>query len=54
MDTTPVHALTIYQEDVKDNTPPAATPSPGHWGTDADRPPLAKAPLDQFPVVAPF
>jgi len=26
MDTTPVHALTIYQEDVKDNTPATGNP----------------------------
>jgi hypothetical protein len=55
MDTTPVHALTIYQEDVKDNTPATGNPlAGGYWGTDADWPPLAKVPLDQFRVVAPF
>jgi hypothetical protein len=55
MDTTPVHALTIYQEDVKDNTPADGNPlAGGYWGTDADWPSLAKVPLDQFRVVAPF
>jgi hypothetical protein len=55
MDTTPVHALTIYQEDVKDNTPASGNPfAGGYWGTDADWPSLAKVPLDQFRVVAPF
>ena len=55
MDTTPVHALTIYQEDVKDNTPATGNPlAGGYWGTDADWPSLAKVPLDQFRVVAPF
>jgi hypothetical protein len=55
MDTTPVHALTIYQEDVKDNTPATGNPfAGGYWGTDADWPPLARVPLDQFRVVAPF
>jgi hypothetical protein len=55
MDTTPVHALTIYQEDVKDNTPAGGNPfAGGYWGTDADWPSLAKVPLDQFRVVAPF
>jgi hypothetical protein len=55
MDTTPVHALTIYQEDVKDNPPATGNPfAEGYWGTDADWPPLAKVPLDQFRVVDPF
>jgi hypothetical protein len=55
MDTTPVHALTIYQEDVKDNVPAGGNPlAGGFWGTDADWPSLAKAPLSQFRVVAPF
>ena len=54
MATTPVHALTIHQEDVKDNTPATGNPLPGYWGTDADWPSLAKVPLDQFRVVAPF
>jgi hypothetical protein len=55
MDTTPVHALTVYQEDVKDNTPATGNPfAGGYWGTDADWPSLAKVPLDQFRVVAPF
>jgi hypothetical protein len=48
MDTTPVHALTIYQEDVKDDTPATGNPlAGGYWGTDADWPSLAKVPLDQ-------
>ena len=55
MDTTPVHALTIYQEDVKDNVPPTGNPfTGGYWGTDADWPSLASVPLSQFRVVAPF
>jgi hypothetical protein len=55
MDTTPVHALTIYQEDVKDNTPVTGNPfAGGYWGTDADWPSLASVPLNQFRVVAPF
>ena len=55
MDTTRVHALTIYQENVKDNTPATGNPfAGGYWGTDADWPSLAKVPLDQFRVVAPF
>jgi hypothetical protein len=55
MDSTPVHALTIYQEDVKDNTPATGNPfAGGYWGTDADWPSLAKVPLDQFRVVAAF
>jgi hypothetical protein len=55
MDTTPVHALTIYQEDVKDNTPASGNPfAGGYWGTDADWPSLASVPLNQFRVVAPF
>jgi hypothetical protein len=55
MDTTPVHDLTIYQEDVKDNTPATGNPlAGGYWGTDADWPSLAKVRLDQFRVVAPF
>jgi hypothetical protein len=55
MDTTPVHALTIYQEDVKDNPPAAGNPfAGGYWGSDADWPSLAKVPLNQFRVVAPF
>jgi hypothetical protein len=55
MDTTPVHALTIYQEDVKDNPPATGNPiTGGNWGTDADWPSLAKVPVDQFRVVAPF
>jgi hypothetical protein len=50
MDATPVHPLTIYQDDVKDNTPATGNPpSPGYWGTDADWLPVAKVPLDQFP-----
>jgi hypothetical protein len=55
MDTTSVHALTVYQEDVKDN--PLATGNPfasGYWGTDADWPSLASVPLSQFRVVAPL
>jgi hypothetical protein len=32
MDTTPVHALTIYQEDVKDNTPATGNPLAGGIG----------------------
>jgi hypothetical protein len=31
-DTTPVHALTIYQEEVKDNTPPTGNPFAGGIG----------------------
>jgi hypothetical protein len=55
MDTTPVHALTIYQEDVKDNTPATGNPFVGgYWGTDADWPSLAKVPLSEFHVVAPL
>jgi hypothetical protein len=55
MDTSPVHALTIYQEDVKDNTPSTGnTFAGGYWGTDADWPSLASVPLSQFRVVAPF
>jgi hypothetical protein len=55
MDTTSVHALTIYQEDVKDNTPASGNPfASGYWGTDADWPPLASVPLSQFRVVAPI
>jgi hypothetical protein len=55
MDTTPVHALTIYQEDVKDNVPATGNPfAGGYWGTDADWPSLAQVPLSQFRVVAPF
>jgi hypothetical protein len=55
MDTTPVHALTIYQEDVKDNTPATGNPfAGGYWGTDADWPSLAQVPLNQFRVVAPL
>jgi hypothetical protein len=55
MDTTPVHALTIYQEDVKDNVPATGNPlAGGYWGTDANWPPLKGVPLDQFRVVAPF
>jgi hypothetical protein len=55
MDTTPVHALTIYQEDVKDNVPATGNPlAGGYWGTDANWPPLKDVPLDQFRVVAPF
>jgi hypothetical protein len=55
MDTTPVHALTIYQEDVKDNTPAGGNPfAGGFWGTDADWPSLGSVPLSQFRVVAPF
>jgi len=55
MDTSPVHALTIYQEDVKDNTPATGNPfAGGYWGTDADWPSLASVPLGQFRVVAPF
>ncbi len=55
IDTSPVHALTIYQEDVKDNTPPTGNPfAGGYWGTDANWPPLASVPLTQFRVVAPF
>jgi hypothetical protein len=55
MDTSVVHALTIYQEDVKDNVPAGGNPIAGSfWGTDADWPSLAKAPLSQFRVVAPF
>jgi hypothetical protein len=55
MDTSPVHALTIYQEDVKDNTPATGNPfAGGYWGTDADWPSLASVPLSQFRVVAPI
>jgi hypothetical protein len=55
MDTTSVHALTIYQEDVKDNPPATGNPfAGGYWGSDADWPSLASAPLSQFRVVAPF
>jgi hypothetical protein len=55
MDTTPVHALTIYQEDVKDNPPATGNPfANGYWGTDADWPSLASVPMSQFRVVAPF
>jgi hypothetical protein len=55
IDTSPVHALTIYQEDVKDNTPATGNPfAGGYWGTDADWPSLASVPLNQFRVVAPF
>jgi hypothetical protein len=55
MDTSPVHALTIYQEDVKDNLPSTGNPfAGGYWGTDADWPSLASVPLNQFRVVAPF
>jgi hypothetical protein len=55
MDTTPVHALTIYQEDVKDNVPATGNPfAGGSWGTDADWPSLASVPLSEFRVVAPF
>ncbi len=55
MDTSPVHALTIYQEDVKDNAPATGNPfAGGYWGTDADWPSLASVPLGQFRVVAPF
>jgi hypothetical protein len=55
MDTTPVHALTIYQEDVKDNVPATGNPlAGGYWGTDANWPPLKVIPLDQFRVIAPF
>ena len=55
MDTSPVHALTIYQEDVKDNTPPTGNPfAGGYWGTDANWPSLASVPLGQLRVVAPF
>jgi len=55
MDTSTVHALTIYQEDVKDNTPATGNPfAGGYWGTDADWPSLAAVPLGQFRVVAPF
>jgi hypothetical protein len=55
MDTSPVHALTIYQEDVKDNTPATGNPfAGGYWGTDANWPSLASVPLSQFRVVAPF
>jgi hypothetical protein len=32
MDTTPVHTLTIYQEDVKDNPPPTGNPFAGATG----------------------
>jgi hypothetical protein len=54
MDTSPVHALTIYQEDVKDN-PAIGNPfDGGYWGTDADWPSLASVPLSQFHVVAPY
>jgi hypothetical protein len=55
MDTTAVHALTIYQEDVKDNPPATGNPfAGGYWGTEADWPSLASVPLSQFRVVAPF
>jgi hypothetical protein len=55
MDTSTAHALTIYQEDVKDNTPTTGNPfANGYWGTDADWPSLAAVPLAQFRVVAPF
>jgi hypothetical protein len=55
MDTSPVHALTIYQEDAKDNLPATGNPfDGGYWGTDADWPSLASVPLNQFRVVAPF
>jgi hypothetical protein len=55
MDTSPIHALTIYQEDVKDNPPAGGNPFAGRfWGTDADWPSLASVPLNQFRVVAPF
>jgi hypothetical protein len=55
IDTSPVHALTIYQEDVKDNLPASGNPfAGGYWGTDANWPSLASVPLDQFRVVAPF
>jgi hypothetical protein len=55
IDTSPVHALTFYQEDVKDNLPDSGNPfAGGYWGTDADWPSLASVPLNQFRVVAPF
>jgi hypothetical protein len=55
MDTSSIHALTIYQEDVKDNVPASGNPfDGGYWGTDADWPSLASVPLNQFRVVAPF
>jgi hypothetical protein len=55
MDTSPVHALTVYQEDVKDNTPSTGNPfAGGYWGTDANWPSLASVPLSQFRVVAPI
>jgi hypothetical protein len=55
MDTTSVHALTIYQEDVKDNTPASGNPfAGGYWGTDADWPSLASVPLNRFRVMAPL
>jgi hypothetical protein len=55
MDTSTAHALTIYQEDVKDNTPGTGNPfAGGYWGTDGDWPSLAAVPLAQFRVVAPF
>jgi hypothetical protein len=54
MDTSPVHALTIYQEDVKDNPAISNPLDGGYWGTDADWPSLASVPLSQFRVVAPF